>query len=297
MKVTLTGATGFIGSHVLAELHDHGHQVVALVRDAEQADAVAARGATPAVVDLYDRAAVVSELSKADGAIHTASPGDETSGALDSAVVDAALAAFDGLGKPYIHISGLWIYGANSSITEDSPFDAPALVAWKEPIEQRVLDAQGMRGVVIVSGVAYGDGGGGIPGLVLGSPRDDAGNLVMLGTGDQHWPTVHVADLADFFRRVLEDESARGRYVIGDGLNSTVAELTKAAAVAAGAPGAVAGSDDEARARLGDYFAEVLLLDQGTAAAKARAELGWQPSHLGLADEFSHGSYRKAAAG
>ena len=28
-----------------------------------------------------------------------------------------------------------------------------------------------MRGVVIVSGVAYGDGGGGIPGLLLGSPR------------------------------------------------------------------------------------------------------------------------------
>ncbi len=151
----------------------------------------------------------------------------------------------------------------------------------------------GMRGVVIVSGIAYGDGGGGIPGLLLGSPRDDAGNLIMLGTGRQHWSTVHVADLADFFRRVLEDESARGRYVIGNGLNPTVAELTEAAAVAAGAPGAVPGSDDEARARLGDYFAEVLLLDQGTVAAKARAELGWQPSHPCLTDEFRNGSYRK----
>jgi nucleoside-diphosphate-sugar epimerase len=47
---------------------------------------------------------------------------------------------------------------------------------------------------------------------------------------------VHVADLADFFRRVLEDDSAHGRYVIGDGVNSTVAELTEAAAVAVGAP-------------------------------------------------------------
>ena len=76
---------------------------------------------------------------------------------------------------------------------------------------------------------------------------------------------------------MLEDDSARGYYVIGNGLNSTVAELTEAAAVAVGAPGAVPGSDDEARARLGDYFAEVLLLDQGTDAAKARAELGWSP--------------------
>jgi nucleoside-diphosphate-sugar epimerase len=150
-----------------------------------------------------------------------------------------------------------------------------------------------MRGVVIVSSVAYGDGGGGIPGLLLGSPRDDAGNLIMLGTGQQHWSTVHVADLADFFRRALEDDSARGRYVIGNGVNPTVAELTQAAAVAVGAPGAVPGSDDEARGRLGDYFAEVLLLDQGTGAARARAELGWDPSRPSLSDEFRHGSYRK----
>jgi nucleoside-diphosphate-sugar epimerase len=102
-----------------------------------------------------------------------------------------------------------------------------------------------------------------------------------------------VADLADAFRRALENDAARGYYVVGDGVNPTVAELTEAAAVAVGAPGAVPGSADEARARLGDYFAEVLLGDEGTAAAKARAELGWQPTRPSLADEFRHGSYRK----
>ena len=297
MRVALTGATGFIGSHVLTELQEHGHEVTALVRDDAQADVVAARGATPTVVDLYDRPAVVSVLSAADGAIHTASPGDATSADLDSAAVDAAIEAFAGSGKPYIHISGTWAYGDNTSISEQSPFNAPAFVAWREPIERRLLDATDMRGVVIVASVAYGDGAGGMPGLLLGSPRDDAGNLIMLGTGQQHWSTVHVADLADFFRRALEDESARGYYVIGNGLNSTVAELTEAAAAAAGAPGAVPGSDDEARGRLGEYFAEVLLLDQGTDAAKARAELGWSPSRAGLVDEFRTGSYSKVAAG
>jgi nucleoside-diphosphate-sugar epimerase len=297
MRVALTGATGFIGSHVLTELHEHGHEVMALIRDDGQAERVAGQGATPTRVDLTDRPAVVGLLSGADAAIHTASPGDATSADLDSAVADAAIEAFAGTGKPYLQISGLWIYGDNMSITEESPVDAPALVAWRDPIERRVLAANDMRGVVITSGVAYGDGGGGVPGVLLGSPRDDDGNLIMLGTGKQHWDTVHVADLAEVFRRVLEDEAARGRYAVTDGLNPTVADITEAAAVAVGAPGAVAGSDEEARARLGDYFAEVLLLDQNAPATRVRNVLDWRPSRPGLVEEFRHGSYRQVTAG
>jgi nucleoside-diphosphate-sugar epimerase len=293
MKVALTGATGFIGSHVLTELVEHGHQVTALVRDTAHADTVAAHGATPAVVDLYDRAAVVGVLSDTDGAIHTASPGDATSADLDTAVVDAVIEAYAGTGKPYLQISGLWVYGDNASISEESPFNAPALVAWKEPIERRALAAKDIRTAIIVSSVAYGDGGGGLPGLLLGSPRDAAGNLIMVGTGKQRWSTVHVADLAEVFRRVLEDDTASGYYVIGNSQNPTVTELTDAAAVAAGAPGAVPGSDDEARARLGDYFAEVLLLDQANTATRARTELGWSPSRPTLVEEFRDGSYRR----
>jgi nucleoside-diphosphate-sugar epimerase len=292
MNVALTGSTGFVGSHVLTELVKHGHEVTALVRNDAQAEVVAARGATPAVVDLYDTPAVAGLLAGTDGAIHTASPGDETSASLDSAVVDAAIEAFAGTGKPYLHISGIWIYGNNPSITEDSPFDAPALVAWKQPIERRILDTEDLRGVVIVAGVAYGDGGGALPGLLLSSPRDGAGNLIMFGSGQQHWPTVHVADLADFFRRTLEDDKARGYYVVANGQNPTVAELTQAAAVAVGAPGAVPGSDDEARTRVGEYFAGVLIIDQATTTGKARTELGWSPANPTLVDEFREGSYR-----
>ncbi|HEY3606722.1 MAG TPA: NAD-dependent epimerase/dehydratase family protein [Pseudonocardiaceae bacterium] len=295
MKVALTGATGFVGSHVLTELVEHGHQVIALVRDTARADTVAAHGATPAVVDLYDTPAVARLLSDTDGAIHTASPGDATSADVDSAVVDAVIEAYAGTGKPYLQISGMWVYGDNTAISEESPFNAPPLVAWKEAIERRALEAKDIRAAVIVSSVAYGDGGGGIPGLLLGSPRDAAGNLIMVGTGRQHWSTVHVADLAEVFRRVLEDDTAAGYYVIGNGHNPTVAELTEAAAAATGAAGAVPGSDDEARARLGDYFAEVLLLDQAHAATRAQSELGWSPSRPTLVEEFRNGSYQRVA--
>jgi nucleoside-diphosphate-sugar epimerase len=293
MKIALTGATGFIGSHILTELITKGHEVVALVPEDSHAAAVAARGATAEVVDLYDRRAVAKLFADADGAVHTASPGDATSADMDSAVADGAIEAFGSTGKPFAIISGVWVYGSNTSIIEDSPLNPPAMVAWKEPIERRVLDAAGMRGIVPVSSVAYGNGGGALPGLLLGSPRDADGNLIMVGTGQQHWSTVHVADVAAFFRLALEDDSAHGYYVLGNGLNPTVTELTEAAAVAVGAPGAIPGSEEEARGRVGDYFAEVLLLDQATSADKARKELGWQPTRPGLVEELREGSYRR----
>ncbi|MEZ0107675.1 nucleoside-diphosphate-sugar epimerase [Catenulispora sp. EB89] len=293
MKVALTGATGFIGSHVLTELREHGHEVVALVRDEAGAKTAEANGATPVVVDLGDRARVARLLADTDGAVHTASPGDATSADVDTAVVDAVIEAYAGTGKPYVQISGLWVYGDNTAITEDSPFRAPAMVAWKEPIEQRILAADGPRTTVLVSSVAYGDGGGGIPGALLGSPRDESGKLIMLGDGRQHWSTVHAADLATAFRLALENDDARGYYVIGDGSNPTVAELTEAVAAAVGAPGAVPGSVEEAQSRFGEYFAEVLLLDQSTTAEKAQRELGWRPTRPSLVEEFRHGSYRQ----
>lgn len=294
MDVVVTGATGFVGSHIVEELLAHRHRVIGLVRDEDDAEVVSASGVVAKVVDLYDRAVLVQALREADGAIHTASPGDATSADLDSAVAEAAIEAYAGSGKPYIHIGGAWVYGDNLAITEESPINSSALVAWRQPIEERVLTASGMRGVVLISGVAYGDDGGGVPGVLLGSPRDDEGNLIIIGSGEQHWSTVHVGDLANAFRLILENDRAKGTYTVGDGLNPTLAELTRAAAVAVGAPGAVPGSEEEARARLGDYFAEALLLDQAGTSAKARTELGWRPSHPGLVEDFITGSYASA---
>jgi NAD dependent epimerase/dehydratase family enzyme len=65
MNIALTGATGFVGCHILTELRGHGHEVVAFVRDDAQADRAAAHGAAPVVVDLYDQSTVVRHLSGA----------------------------------------------------------------------------------------------------------------------------------------------------------------------------------------------------------------------------------------
>lgn len=79
MRVALAGANGYMGSHILMELQEHGHEVVALVRNENEATTVSDEGATPRIVGLYDRPAVVKLFHDADGAINVAIPRDETS--------------------------------------------------------------------------------------------------------------------------------------------------------------------------------------------------------------------------
>ncbi|GAA0627921.1 NAD-dependent epimerase/dehydratase family protein [Kribbella sandramycini] len=287
MKVALTGATGFIGSHVLTNLLDHGHEVTALLRDDRGMDALAVRGVKSVVVDLVDQAGVTEVFASTDGAVHTASPGDASSAQVDSSVADAAIAAYGGSGRPYVHTGGVWTYGNSVAITEESPFDSSSVIAWRAAIEDRLLAADGVRTTIAMACNAYGDGGSGsIPGIVLGSPRDAADRLIVLGSGEQRWALVHAADLADFYRRALENDAAHGRYIVGNGAAATLRELTEAAAASIGAAGVVPGSVEEAHNRLGEGFADALLQDQVVTTTKAADELGWRPVRPTLLEVF-----------
>jgi STAS domain/NAD dependent epimerase/dehydratase family len=103
MRNAPTGPTGFVGSHILTELHSQGHEVIPLVRDKAEADRFASNDATQPI------------------------PGDETSGNWDSAVIEAAISAIGSSGKPCAHISGGW------AVSGDSGWDTsvhPALEIW-----------------------------------------------------------------------------------------------------------------------------------------------------------------------
>ena len=134
MAIFLTGATGFIGSAVLRQLREQGRDVVALVRSSSKAAEVEALGARAVLGELTDREIVTHLALESDGVIHLASPGDESSAPTDDAFVTAVLAGLEGSDKPYVHTSGIWIFGNGSAITETSPFDPPALTSWRLPV-------------------------------------------------------------------------------------------------------------------------------------------------------------------
>ncbi|MFD6156926.1 NAD-dependent epimerase/dehydratase family protein [Nocardia sp. NPDC060256] len=290
MDILLTGATGYVGSHVLVALTKAGHSVTAVVRSAEAAAKVKSDKVTAVIGAVTDEAFLDDALRRADGAIHAATTGDATAAEFDANVVRAVGRAFADTGKPYVHTAGLWEWGSDPDVVEDKPFNPPALVAWRPAITEQALAIPGARVSVISSAVVYGDGGG-LANLIVGAPRDSAGRLTTIGSGQQHWGTIHAADLADLFLRVIETPTASGRFIAASGDNPTVRELTEVAARTAGAPGVITETDDAARNRLGVYLADALLLDQQASAAKARSVLGWTPRGASLFEELERGSY------
>jgi nucleoside-diphosphate-sugar epimerase len=278
MRTLLTGGTGFIGSAVLDVLVDAGHDVHAVVRNDRAATQVAERGATPLRLDVTDVDAFAAALDGFDAAVHAASPA-EAADEFNAAVIEAVMRAFAD-GRRFVLTSGVWVYGDNADIREDSPHAAPELVAWRVPQEERLL-ASSVDARIVVPGVVYGHGRG-LVGLITDGPRTSDGALRLIGDGKQRWTLVHVDDLARLYLAVLEHDRPVGRVIASDGSPTTVREIAEAVA---GPSGVAPESTDATRARLGAAFADALLLDQAASGDFARSTLGWAPAHASVFDE------------
>ncbi len=103
---------------------------------------------------------------------------------------------------------------------------------------------------------------------------------------------MHVDDLAELYVLAYDLADGGSYYIGASGQNPTVRELGVAAASAAGLDGRVEpGTVEEAHERLGELFADALLLDQQATGSAARIDLGWEPNGPSLVDELRSGSY------
>ena len=273
MKVFLTGATGYIGSAVARALCAAGHDVVGLVRSGS---ATAAGGVRPFVGDLAEPGRLAAEAARADATIHTAFRWGPEGPGLDAGFVEAALAALAGTGKVLLYTSGTWVMGnTEPGADEDSPLAPPPVVAWRPPVERKVIEAaaRGVRSVVIRPARVYGQGGQCFTGFYT-SARE-AGAALVAGTGENHWSFVHVDDLADLYVRAL-GAAAGSVFIAASGPALRVIDVARAVSRSAGAEGRTQTITEEEAVRVFGTVAQALVLDQQVSGRKAERVLGWR---------------------
>lgn len=301
MKIFLTGASGYVGGTIADVLIAAGHSVAGLVRSEARAAQVRARGIEPVLGTLSD-AKLLGELAAGADAVINAADADHR------AAVEAMLPALRNTGKAFIQTSGSGIVAdcaggeATAKVYEDdTPVRPLPARAGRVALNERVLGAarEGVRASVIAPPMIYGRGTGANPNSIQ-IPRMIAvarkhGVAKYVGRGANTWSNVHVEDVADLYRRVLERAPA-GAFYYGENGEASMAEICGAISRMLGFGGKVA-SMTQAEA-ISEYGEMPALYSFGSnsrvRAMRARRELGWAPSRAALLDDIERGSYAHA---
>ncbi len=288
MKVFITGASGYVGFNVASAFRRAGHQVLGLVRNEAGAASLAGNEIRPVMGDMEKPESYRAAAEESTVLVHTASDlrGDTVD--LDKKTVETLIATGKKGPQPktFIFTSGAWVYGDTGGklVDETCPLRPAKLVAWRPGHEAMVLNAAGVRGLVVRPGCAYGRQGKLTNMWFEGAYREKA--LRIVGEGNNRWTMVHVDDLADGYVRVAESGLSGEIFNLNDCSRWTVKEMANAAACAAGYSGEIRSVPlDEASRIMGD-FASCLALDQYVDSSKAMHLLGWQPGHKGFVDEI-----------
>jgi 2-alkyl-3-oxoalkanoate reductase len=314
MRVMVVGASGAIGTRLVPQLADRGHEVIGTFSSPGHAERVRALGAQPVVLDLLDRGAVrraVLEI-RPEAIIHqaTALAGGGFSRKLDRTFAqtnrlrtegtDALLAAAREAGVPRFIAQSFapYRYAREGGMvkTEDDPLDpAPPAGAQQTNAAMAYLD----RVVTEAGGIALRYGG------FYGNPGDQLVKAVrkrqfpVIGHGEGVTSWIHLDDAAAATVLALYRDGP-ALYNIVDDEPAPARDWLPVLADALGAKPPRHVPVWVARLIIGKDAAAGATQSRGASNARARRELGWTPRYpswrLGFAASFGQARPLKAAA-
>jgi uncharacterized protein (TIGR01777 family) len=286
MTIAITGATGFVGRRLVAQLLAAGHRVVALTRSRRSAERVLPVRCGVVEWDPERGALAAEALAGADAVVNLAGAGvadarwsAERKSLIRRSRVDTTRALVRAIGelstanrpRVLVSASAVGFYGERGDellderASEGAGFLAEVCAAWER--EAFAADALGVRTVVVRIGVVLGRGGGALARVV---PPFRLGLGGRIGSGRQWMSWVHLDDLVSLVGFALERDGVRG---VLNGVAPTAvtnADFTAALARALGRPAVVPVPSLALRIALGE-MANVLLEGQRVRPAATEA--------------------------
>jgi nucleoside-diphosphate-sugar epimerase len=297
MRVFVTGATGFIGTAVVRELIDAGHQVLGLARSDASAKSLVAAGAQVHRGSLEDLDSLRSGAAAADGVIHTAFIHDFSNygpaAEADRRAIETLGAAVAGSDRLFIVTSGTLLVQRKGALATEE--DAPN-PNFPRKSEEAVLGlaARGVRASVLrLPPSVHGNGDHGFVPRLIGIAQEK-GVSAYIGDGLNRWPAVHRLDAAHLYRLVLEKGTAGASYHGVADVGVPTREI--AAAIGRGLNVRVVSKSREEAADHFGWLAHFFGTDAPASSAQTRERLGWRPIQPGLIADLNAEHYFEHAA-
>ena len=293
MRVFVTGATGFIGSAVVKELIDAGHQVLGLARSDVSAQSLITAGAEVHRGDLEDVNSLRSGAAASDAVIHTAFRHDWSRFAesceLDKRAIEVIGDVFRGSSRQLIVTGGLAVMAQGRPATEDDP-PVPVSDAYPRASEATAaaLEVHGVNTTVVRLPQVHDTVKQGLVSYLIAVARQK-GVSAYVGDGLSRWAAVHRLDAARVYRLALEKNEKGARYhavaeegvplkdiatVIGHGLNVPVRSIAQ----------------EQAQDHFG-FLGRFVGRDLEGSSAKTQQQLGWKPTEPGLIADLENARY------
>jgi nucleoside-diphosphate-sugar epimerase len=299
MRVFVTGATGFIGSAVVAELQGAGHRVVGLARSDSSAEALAAVGAEVHRGSLEDLDSLRAGAAASDGVIHLGYIHDfskmDDNARVDLAAIETFGAALAGSDRPLVIASGtLLVAPPGQTAIETDAGDWTENAAGGRRHNEHVLLSFADRGVrcasIRLTPTVHGDGDHGFVPIIIGVARDKRVSGYV-GDGCARWPAVHRLDAARLFRLAVENAPA-GTVLHGVAEEGVaVREIAEVIGRHLSVP-LMSVSPEGAVEHFG-FLGALLGLDSPASSALTRERMGWRPEQPGLIPDLEQGHYFK----
>jgi nucleoside-diphosphate-sugar epimerase len=293
MRVFLTGATGFIGSALVPELINAGHQVLGLARSDAGANSLVAAGAEVHRGELTDLESLRSGAAAADGVIHCGFIHDfskfEENCEVDRRAIETLGNVLAGSGQPLVVTAGTALIAQGRLATEEDAA-VPTFPRAASEIVTEAFAAKGVRASIVRLPQVHDTVKEGLVTYLIAVAREK-GVSAYVGEGLNRWAAVHKLDAARVYRLALEKGAAGARYhaIAEEGMR--VKEIAEAIGRGLNVP-VVSKTPEEAAAHFG-WLGMFAGLDTPVSSALTQQRLGWRPDAdlPGMIEDLNHMRY------